>query len=150
MKDQRRGRKIAMSPAEVDAFLAEERTCRVATASADGPHLTPLWFVWDGQALWLNSVVRSQRWTDLERDPRVAIVVDTGHEFTELRGVEIRGRAESVGEAPRVGTPDPGLATPELLYARKYAGRDEMHYDGRHAWLRVTPEKITSWDFRKM
>ncbi|WP_026311125.1 pyridoxamine 5'-phosphate oxidase family protein [Parafrankia elaeagni] len=150
MREQRRGRKIAMTQEEVDAFLAEERTCRVATTSPSGPHLTPLWFVWDGQALWLNSVVRSQRWTDLERDPRVAVVIDTGHGFGELRGVEIRGRAESVGEAPRTSTPDPGLANTELLYARKYTGRDEMHYDGRHAWLRVVPEKISSWDFRKM
>jgi len=22
--------------------------------------------------------------------------------------------------------------------------------DGRHTWLRVTPDKITSWDFRKL
>jgi Pyridoxamine 5'-phosphate oxidase len=150
VKDQRRGRKIAMSQAEVDAFLAEERTCRVANSSGDGPHVTPLWFVWDGQALWLNSVMKSQRWTDVARDPRVAAVVDAGYEYTELRGVEIRGKLESVGEAPRTDAPDPELAAAELLYARKYRGIDEMHHDGRHAWLRLTPEKITSWDFRKV
>ncbi|KPM53136.1 pyridoxamine 5-phosphate oxidase [Frankia sp. CcI49] len=150
MKEQRRGRRIAMSPAEIDAFLAEERTCRVATSGPSGPHLTPLWFVWDGAALWLNSVVKSQRWTDIARDPRVAVLVDGGHAFNELHGVELRGKLESVGEAPRSSTPDPELEKPELLFARKYTGRDEMHYDGRHAWLRLTPEKVTSWDFRKM
>lgn len=150
MREQRRGRKIAMTPAEVDAFLAEERTCRVATSSPDGPHLTPLWFAWDGKALWLNSVVKSQRWTDLDRDPRVAVVIDAGHDFNELRGVEIRGKVEKVGEIPRTGSPEPELETPELLYSRKYTGRDTMYYDGRHAWLRIIPEKITSWDFRKM
>ena len=25
-----------------------------------------------------------------------------------------------------------------------------MVHDGRHGWLRLTPEKITSWDFRKI
>jgi hypothetical protein len=25
-----------------------------------------------------------------------------------------------------------------------------MHHDGRHAWLKVTPAKVVSWDFRKM
>jgi hypothetical protein len=25
-----------------------------------------------------------------------------------------------------------------------------MLHDGRHGWLRVTPGKITSWDFRKL
>ena len=81
---QRRGRAIAMTPAEVDEFLAAERTCRVATASRDGrPHVAPLWFVWDGTSLWLNSVVRSQRWTDLARDPRIAVVVDAGVQFRD-------------------------------------------------------------------
>jgi nitroimidazol reductase NimA-like FMN-containing flavoprotein (pyridoxamine 5'-phosphate oxidase superfamily) len=37
-----------MSKAELDAFLAEQRTCRVATGSQNGPHLTALWYVWDG------------------------------------------------------------------------------------------------------
>ncbi len=139
-----------MSPDEVDAFLAEERTCRVATSSPDGPHLTALWFVWDGSALWLNSVVKSQRWTDIARDPQAAVLIDGGHAFNELRGVEIRGRLEPVGEVPRTGATDSALAEPERLFARKYTGRDEMHYDGRHAWLRLSPQKITSWDFRKM
>jgi hypothetical protein len=25
-----------------------------------------------------------------------------------------------------------------------------MFHDGRHAWLRVVPSKIVSWDFRKL
>jgi hypothetical protein len=148
---QRRGRAIAMTRAEVDAFLSTERTCRVATAGQDGrPHVSPLWFVWDGTSLWLNSIVRSQRWTDLDRDPRVAVVVDAGMEFSELRGVELSGAVTLVGDIPRTARPDPDLAAPELLFARKYAGRDEFPPDGRHAWLRLTPEKLVSWDFRKL
>ena len=47
-REQRRARRTAMGKAELDAFLTEQRTCRVATASQDGPHLTPLWYVWVG------------------------------------------------------------------------------------------------------
>ena len=86
MKEQRRSRRIAMTPGERDTFLRRQRTCRVATGGAGGPHLTALWFVWDGEALWLNSIVKSQRWTDLSRDPRVSVLVDTGETFGELRG----------------------------------------------------------------
>jgi hypothetical protein len=25
-----------------------------------------------------------------------------------------------------------------------------MHHDGRHAWLRLVPDKVTSWDFRML
>ncbi len=150
ISQQRRGRSIAMTPAELDEFLAQARTCRVATLAPDGPHVVPLWFVWTGGALWLSSVVRSQRWADLIRDPRVAVVVDAGEEYQELRGAEIKGTAGPVGEVPRHGGHDAGLAAPELLFARKYLGADEMLHDGRHGWLRITPGKITSWDFRKL
>jgi hypothetical protein len=150
MKEQRRGRRIAMSPEELDKFLAEERTCRVATVGADGrPHNTPLWFVWDGQGLWLNSIVKSQRWTDITRRPQVSVVVDAGDGYDELRGVEIIGQLDRVGEAPRSSTPDAQLEEPERLFGAKYIG-GAFQPDGRHAWLRLSPEKIVSWDFRKL
>jgi len=151
VREQRRGRRIAMTPAEVDAFLSGGRTCRVATTGADGrPHVVPLWFVWDGTSLWLYSIVRSQRWADLDRDPRVAVVVDTGETYDQLRGVEIAGTAEPVGPVPRAGGPVPETAGPERLFARKYAGIDEFVPDGRHGWLRIRPDKVVSWDFRKI
>jgi hypothetical protein len=150
-QEQRRGRKIAMSSPELDSFLGEERMCRVATVGASGrPHNSPLWFVWDGQALWLNSIVKSQRWTDISRNPDVSVVVDGGHDFGELRGAELLGRLQQVGEAPRTSAIDPQLEQPELLFAQKYTGSSTFHPDGRHAWLRLVPEKVVSWDFRKM
>jgi Pyridoxamine 5'-phosphate oxidase len=150
MKQQRRGRRIAMTPEELAEFLAHERTCRVATVGRDGPHATPLWFGWDGEYLWLYSIVKSQRWTDLQRDPRIGVVVDAGVEYLELRGVEITGTVEVIGEVPRTGEPDDALAAIEPVFARKYMGGDQMFHDGRHAWLRLKPTKITSWDFRKI
>lgn len=148
-KEQRRARRIAMTKEELDKFLADERTCRIATTSPDGPHNTPLWFVWDGEAMWLTSLVRSQRWADMERDPRVAVIVDTGHDYGELRGAELKGKVEKVGEAPRTGEPNAELEAIETQMGAKYFGGAYGH-DGRHAWLKLVPEKITSWDFRKI
>ncbi|MEU6551841.1 pyridoxamine 5'-phosphate oxidase family protein [Streptomyces sp. NPDC046915] len=148
---QRRGRKIMMTTGEVDEFLTTQRTCRVATVSANGaPHVSALWYAWDGVSLWLYSVVRSKRWTDLSRDPRVAVVVDSGEEYDQLRGVELTGTMEFVGEVPRIGELCAELDTAETLFARKNFGLDEMPHDGRHAWARLTPEKIVSWDFSKL
>lgn len=149
MREQRRGRSIAMTPAEVDGFLGEERVCRVASVGADGPHVVPMWFVWDGKALWLNSTFRSQRWRDVERDPRVSVVVDVGVEFNELRGVELSGSAVVASEVPRTDEPRADLAEVERRYAEKYSGAADFVPDGRHAWLRLTPARLVSWDFRK-
>jgi Pyridoxamine 5'-phosphate oxidase len=149
-KEQRRGQRIAMSVPELDAFLGEERTCRVASVGADGrPHNVPLWFVWDGAALWLNSIVKSQRWTDIKRDPRVSVIVDAGRDFSELRGAELLGTVEIVGDVPRSTTPDLAVEVPARLFGQKYSN-GTFQADGRHAWLRLVPEKIVSWDFRKM
>jgi hypothetical protein len=68
-----------------------------------------------------------------------------------LRGVEIHGRVEVVGEVPRTGEPADALIGPEGRFAAKYqGGGDAMFHDGRHAWLKLTPTKIASWDFRKL
>jgi hypothetical protein len=154
MDTQKRGRRIAMSKDELDQFLTDSRTCRVATLTSSGaPHLSPLWYAWDGTSLWLYSIVKSQRWTDITRDPRVAVVVDGGHDFGELHGVELRGSLEQIGEAPRTGAAAVSeLETPEKLFADRYFANPDgsMYHDGRHAWLRLTPTKIVSWDFRKM
>ncbi|MFN8025923.1 MAG: pyridoxamine 5'-phosphate oxidase family protein [Acidimicrobiia bacterium] len=156
MKEQKRGRKIAMTPEELDGYLGGERTCTAATIGPDGsPHATALWFVWDGSNMWLYSITRAQRWADLMRDPRIALLVEAGDDYFDLRGVEIRGRVEPVGPVPRVGEEpheaDAVLAGPEALWAAKYqGGAAQMIHDGAHAWLRVVPEKISSWDFRKI
>ncbi|MFF7724974.1 pyridoxamine 5'-phosphate oxidase family protein [Streptomyces sp. NPDC008001] len=149
---QRRGRRIMMTDEELDAFLAGQRTCRAATVGRDGrPHLSALWFVWDGSAVWLYSLVRSRRWAELRRDARIAVLVDDGREYGELRGAELSGTAVFVGEAPRTGLPCPELAAPEALFAAKYFGGPcSMPHDGRHAWLRLSPEAVASWDFRKL
>ncbi|MEU8701489.1 pyridoxamine 5'-phosphate oxidase family protein [Streptomyces sp. NPDC048680] len=148
---QRRGRRIMMTDEERDTYLAEQRTCRVATVGPDGrPHVGALWFCWDGASLWLYSITRSLRWSQLGHDPKIAVVVDDGVEYGELRGIELSGDAVFVGEAPRTGEPCPELAVPERLFAAKYFGMDVMPHDGRHAWLRLTPEAVTSWDFGKL
>jgi hypothetical protein len=151
MQEQRRSRRVAMTRNELDGFLARERTCALATVGPRGPHVTALWFVWDGTALWISSITRSQRWVDAQRDPRVAVVVEAGEDYFELRGAEISGRVEAVGEVPRTGEPNDALLEPERLFAAKYHPEaPAMAHDGRHAWLRLTPEKIVSWDFRKI
>lgn len=77
------------------------------------------------------------------------MVVDDGAEYGG-HGVELSGAAVFVGEAPRTGEARPELEVPERLLAAKYFGMDVMPHDGRHAWLRLAPEAIISWDFRKL
>ena len=56
---------------------------------------------------------------------------------------------EVVGDVPRGDAPHDDTATPEHLWADKYTG-GTFFSDGKHAWLRLEPDKIVSWDFRKL
>jgi hypothetical protein len=139
MTGQRKGIPIAMTDGERDAFLRTQPVCRVATVGPADRHVSALWFVWDGTELWLNSLTRSQRWADVSRDPRLSVIVDEGGaDFLRLRGVELRGSAQIIGEVPRAGEPADALTGPERLFAGKYMRGGRFRYDGRHGWLRIT------------
>ena len=68
----------SMTHAEAVAFLsAGTRTGKLATVRADGrPHVTPIWFVVDGDALVFNTWHTSAKAKHLHRDPRASLVVD--------------------------------------------------------------------------
>lgn len=147
----RRRNRLEMDDAEINEYLLAHRTCRAATVGKDGtPHVSALWYVWDGTSMWLNTLSKSLRFRQLRNNPRLSVLVDDGHEFMELRGVELIGTAEVVGDVPRSSEPNAELTEPETMFARKYAGSDTFTADGRHAWVRLTPERIRSWDFTKI
>jgi Pyridoxamine 5'-phosphate oxidase len=142
-----------MTPSERDDFLRHERVCRVATVSADGrPHVVPLWYVWEAEepAFWLYSIVNSRRWAEIVHNPSVSVVVDGGIAYFELHGVELNGDVEVVGDVPRSGGANAELEKVESLFGSRYSKTGQMSYDNRHAWLRLRPLSIVSWDFRKV
>jgi PPOX class probable F420-dependent enzyme len=67
-----------MTPEQRRAFLSEgTRTGKLAVVRADGrPHVTPIWFVLDGDDLVLTTGTGSLKAKAMRRDPRVTVCVD--------------------------------------------------------------------------
>lgn len=67
-----------MTHEEAIEFLSVgTRTGKLATVRADGrPHVTPIWFVVDGDDLVFNTWHTSAKAQHLARDPRVSLIVD--------------------------------------------------------------------------
>ncbi len=138
---------LSLPPLELDAFLRSQGTARVATVDELGePQVVPLWFVWFDGELFLNSTrgnvtVRNA----LATDARVAAVIDDGATYAELRGVVLRGTVREAGNDPR-------LSDVDAEWSRKYLGGNPTPY-GRwrnRVWLRLTPDHVSSWDFRRI
>ena len=67
-----------MTSDETRAFLLEgTRTAALATVRPDGrPHVAPVWFTLDGDALLFNTGENTVKGANLQRDGRVALMVD--------------------------------------------------------------------------
>src|SRR5215210_3868889 len=67
-----------MTPEEYRTFLLERpRTAKLATVRADGrPHVAPIWFDLDGEALVFTTWHATVKAANLRRDPRVCLCVD--------------------------------------------------------------------------
>src|SRR5262245_61981507 len=90
-----RRNQIQMDEGEIWKFIESRKSLQVATLNKDGsPHLTTLWFgIVDGDIAF-ETFTKSQKVVNLKRDPRIAVLVEDGEQYNELRGVAINGRAE--------------------------------------------------------
>ncbi|MBW8482800.1 PPOX class F420-dependent oxidoreductase [Actinomadura parmotrematis] len=60
-----------------DFVLQGTRTAKVAVTRKDGtPHVTPVWFVMDGDEIVFNTGAATVKGRALARDPRVALCVE--------------------------------------------------------------------------
>jgi PPOX class probable F420-dependent enzyme len=85
---------IQLTSEEQLELLESERIVTVASLSASGwPHLMPLWYVLRDGDIWIYTYAKSQKVRNLERDPRATLLVETGHEYSELRGVMMEADA---------------------------------------------------------
>ena len=154
-----RGR-VAMSDAEIEEFLAGDMKVQVATVGPDGaPHLTTLFYVLDRGRVAFWTYGSSQKIKNLRRDPRISCLVEDGEDYFELRGVSITGRAVLVEEYDEI------KALGARMTQRMAAGMTGMGADAdlgelgdqiveqqarKRVGVVVEPEKVASWDHRKM
>jgi PPOX class probable F420-dependent enzyme len=85
---------------EVEPRLAEAHDYWVATVWPDGrPHLMPVWGVWDGQAFWFSSSLRSRKVTNLTQNPRCSVSTDDPRDPVVVDGVaEVLRDETAIGE----------------------------------------------------
>jgi PPOX class probable F420-dependent enzyme len=147
-----RREQVAMSDEEVAAFLAEQRVVTCATIGAGGwPHLMPLWYVLRDGELWAWTYAKSQKVRNLERDDRATLQVEDGTEYQELRGVMLETRAVIHRELEVVA------ATGAEIFER-YSGasagegaREAVRAQAvKRVALQFVPERVASWDHRKL
>jgi PPOX class probable F420-dependent enzyme len=142
---------IAMTDAEVHAFVVERMVMQCATAGPRGlPHLMPLWYVPEGTDLVAWTYAKSQKAKNLERDARATVGIEDGVQYHELRGVTFECDVQVEREPERVEAYG-------LRLFERYAGeltteiREMVAKQAqKRVGMRFVPFRTVSWDHRKL
>jgi PPOX class probable F420-dependent enzyme len=145
---------IKLSDAEQDELLESERVVVVSSNGPRGwPHSMPMWFLVRDGEIWVWTYAKSQKVRNLERDPRATLLIETGEEYQELRGVQIEANAELVRD------PEAVFGFGRDLTIRYAEGIDSIEGDAAAALqaqaakrvaIRFEAVRVASWDHRKL
>ena len=148
-----RREQIKMTPDEVRAYLDAGRVANVATVGPNGrPHLVPVFYILEGDGIATWTYGTSQKVANLRRLAEATVLVETGAEYSELRGVSMECDVriiEDTEEIVRIGTemmtrmsPNAEVVTAASQFIRAQAAK--------RVGLVFQPTKVVSWDHSKL
>jgi len=145
---------IKLSEDELRQLIDGQRIVVVSTLGPRGwPHVMPLWYVPRDGEIWIWTYAKSQKVKNLERDPRATLLIETGVEYTELRGVQIEAEAELIRDADRV------VHYAKEMTVRYSEGIESVEGDAAAALeaqapkrvaIHFHPKRVASWDHSKL
>lgn len=142
---------IAMTPDERTAYLANAKTLILSSIDSHGyPHSVAMWFSIIDGLVHMTTFRKAQKVVNLRRNPKVALLAESGTTYSELRGLLIRGNAEIIDDVELCtnilvdvqgryyGSVDPSIRPMLRKQAEKRAA------------IRIHPERVASWDHTKL
>ena len=146
-----RRKAIELTPDERTAFLDAARTIVLSTIDRHGyPHAVAMWYTMQDAQCLMTTYAKSQKALNIARNPKVALLAESGETYDTLKGVLIRGRAElihdvdtCVGVLTRVHQKMLGAMPAGIDEALKAQAR-------KRVVIKVTPERTASWDHSKL
>jgi nitroimidazol reductase NimA-like FMN-containing flavoprotein (pyridoxamine 5'-phosphate oxidase superfamily) len=146
---------IRMTPEEVSNFLKEAKTIILVSNGKDGfPHPMPMWYaVDDDNVVYMTTFRKSQKINNLRQDPKVALLVEAGDVYQELKSILIYTEVELIEDVE--GTRDIlfkiSVARGDLSEDAGASVREGMLKTAeKRIGMKFSPDKIVSWDHSKL
>jgi PPOX class probable F420-dependent enzyme len=130
----------------IDRFLRSEEVLWLSTVRDDGlPHLVPIWFSWDGEAVLIVSKPEAVKIDNIRGNPRVMLALGDAEEDFDVALIE--GHAELPDVAAETFLPESHWRK----YARDLAGLGltrEEYLATYSQPLRIRPTRFLGWHGR--
>jgi nitroimidazol reductase NimA-like FMN-containing flavoprotein (pyridoxamine 5'-phosphate oxidase superfamily) len=133
----------------IESVLAETVLARLATTNPKTmqPHVVPVWFLWDGEFVWISSFVSTRKIRELKANPRGAVLIESKQEAGKLQAVLLEGVVELVAQPRQLVS-----KMANRIYLR-YLGPEGVKDPEPQSWLndpenmliKLTPKRIISW-----
>jgi PPOX class probable F420-dependent enzyme len=146
--------RIKLTDSEQRELIDNERVVVVSSIGPRGwPHLMPLWYIARDGEIWIWTYAKSQKVKNLERDPRATLLIETGVEYGELRGVQIEAEAEIIRDLDLI------VDYAKEMTIRYSEGIESVEGDAaaglraqapKRVAIRFHPKRVASWDHRKL
>ena len=118
-----------MNREEVRTYLSNPLVARLATSDNGWPHVTSVWFEYDGENFWIPTQATTKKAGHIKKDKRVGMIIDTFAEPIskfDITQVIVKGKAELI-KVPSVEGLDP-LKLRTMSIWHRYLG-DEPEND---------------------
>jgi hypothetical protein len=117
-----------------------------------------MWFVLgDDDSISFTTYGRSQKIKNLERDSRVTLLAEAGHEYNEITGVSIDGIAEVIREPKQtanimrlVGLKHSDQMTNRTIDTNSDSDEELPPVAYKRVVVKITPKRYRSWDHGKV
>jgi general stress protein 26 len=133
----------------IESVLAEPVLARLATTNPRTmqPHVVPVWFMWDGESVWVSSFVSTRKIRELKNNPRGAVLIESKQEGGKLQAVLLEGTVDLVIQPRQLVS-----EIASRIYIR-YLGPEGVKDPEPQSWLndpenlliKLTPSRIISW-----
>jgi nitroimidazol reductase NimA-like FMN-containing flavoprotein (pyridoxamine 5'-phosphate oxidase superfamily) len=132
---------------EVHAYLDSKPGWIVlTTVGRDGmPHSIPIGYFRVGDEVYLGCRAGTQKVRNVECNPNVSLLLQSGGSMQDIKGVMIQG------EASVLTAPDDLLRMSREAARLRGTPEDQLPTEPRagSAYIRVVPKKIISWDYAR-
>ena len=145
---------IKLSDEEVRELIDSERIVVVSSLGPRGwPHVMPLWYVPRDGEIWIWTYAKSQKVKNLERDPRATLLIETGVEYQDLRGIQIEAEAELIRDIDEI------VEYAKQMTVRYSEGIESVEGDAaaglqaqapKRVAIHFHPKRIATWDHGKL
>ena len=130
-----------MSEVQRENFLCQGRILRLATFG-ESIHVVPIWYVYEGRKVYIFTRADSIKVRDIEKNNKVAMCVDVGESYHDLKNVKMSGIAHVLADK------DLGRQIAEKIMV-KYLGSSthptsEKYLSEEFPWVVVEIEIIKS------